>query len=184
VLWARWLRLDDNTTVDRRGKASNAVMATTHKASFRGLSMALPNYAKRRNHSVSTLTKRMRHGRHWCTYTHTNLDSDASLHAIPEHGKGTRGILHAGQHVAHDSLRPRVSDGLWNTSHTITLLAIQQWQVSISEISMLGFGWNTSLWRITCISVIIIIIKKKGNVVPVLNLIKHYAMKAYGGVNV
>jgi hypothetical protein len=25
---------------------------------------------------------------------------------------------------------------------------------------------------------------KKGKVVPVLNLIKHYAMKAYGGVNV
>jgi hypothetical protein len=26
--------------------------------------------------------------------------------------------------------------------------------------------------------------KKKGKVVPVLNLIKHYAMKAYGGVDV
>jgi hypothetical protein len=25
---------------------------------------------------------------------------------------------------------------------------------------------------------------KKGKVVPVLNLIKHYAMKAYGGVDV
>jgi hypothetical protein len=27
-------------------------------------------------------------------------------------------------------------------------------------------------------------VKKKGKVVPVLNLIKHYAMKAYGGVDV
>jgi hypothetical protein len=26
--------------------------------------------------------------------------------------------------------------------------------------------------------------KKKGKVVPVINLIKHYAMKAYGGVDV
>jgi hypothetical protein len=26
--------------------------------------------------------------------------------------------------------------------------------------------------------------KKKGKVVPLLNLIKHYAMKAYGGVDV
>jgi hypothetical protein len=26
--------------------------------------------------------------------------------------------------------------------------------------------------------------KKKGKVVPVLNLFKHYAMKAYGGVDV
>jgi hypothetical protein len=27
-------------------------------------------------------------------------------------------------------------------------------------------------------------VKGKGKVVPVLNLIKHYAMKAYGGVDV
>jgi hypothetical protein len=28
------------------------------------------------------------------------------------------------------------------------------------------------------------VVKVKGKVVPVLNLIKHYAMKAYGGVDV
>jgi hypothetical protein len=30
----------------------------------------------------------------------------------------------------------------------------------------------------------ILVVRKKGKVVPVLNLIKHYAMKAYGGVDV
>jgi hypothetical protein len=34
-------------------------------------------------------------------------------------------------------------------------------------------------WKVCVIQII-----KKGKVVPVLNLVKHYAMKAYGGVDV
>jgi hypothetical protein len=45
VFRAGWLRLDDNTTVDRKGEASSSLMATVHRvSSFRGLSMAQPNY--------------------------------------------------------------------------------------------------------------------------------------------
>jgi hypothetical protein len=44
------------------------------------------------------------------------------------------------------------------------------------------------LYLLICVYVYIHILKyihiKKGKVVPVLNLIKHYAIKAYGGVDV
>jgi hypothetical protein len=43
--------------------------------------------------------------------------------------------------------------------------------VQITEMEQeMGFFWEKG--------------KKKGKVVPVLNLIKHYAIKAYGGVDV
>jgi hypothetical protein len=41
-----------------------------------------------------------------------------------------------------------------------------------------------SLKQIFCLTLFPNYLQVKGKVVPVLNLIKHYAMKAYGGVDV
>jgi hypothetical protein len=44
--------------------------------------------------------------------------------------------------------------------------------------------WTSDKTRLGVDALKAVLVKVKGKVVPVLNLIKHYAIKAYGGVDV